>query len=99
LEKPKAHLELWHAVRTIGGSRYLVGVVVGHPTMVNGQRIVTSDLICVRMVADQQIEAETANTTYSLGDVGTARPITVSRGVSVSAPRRAAEIPPWPRAP
>jgi hypothetical protein len=44
LEKPKAHLELWHAVRTISGSRYLVGVVVGHPTMVNGQRIVTSDL-------------------------------------------------------
>jgi hypothetical protein len=68
--KPKAHLQLWHAVRTTGGSRHLVGFVFGHPRLENGHQIVTSDLVCVRLVAHQQIQAETLNTIYQLGDVG-----------------------------
>lgn len=69
--KPRAHLQLWYAVRTTGGSRHLVGFVFGHPTLENGHRIVTSDLVCVRLAAHQQIQAETLNTIYQLGEVGT----------------------------
>jgi hypothetical protein len=68
--KPKAHLQLWHAVRTTGGSRRLVGSVFGHPTLENGHRIVTSHLVCIRLVAHQQIQAETLNTIHQLGHVG-----------------------------
>jgi hypothetical protein len=67
--KPKARLQLWHAVRTTGGSRHLVGFVFDHRTLEDGHRIVTSDLVRVRMVTDQRVEVETLNTAYSLGDV------------------------------
>jgi hypothetical protein len=72
-EKPKAHLQLWHAVRTIAGSRHLVGFVFGHPRLEDGHRIVTTDIIRVRLVAQQQIQAETLNTIYQLGHVGAQR--------------------------
>jgi hypothetical protein len=71
LEKPAAYLHLWQLVRTVGGSRHLVGFAFGHPTVEGGHWIVTSDLVGVRIVARQEIQAETLNTIYHLGDVAT----------------------------
>jgi hypothetical protein len=71
-EKGTAYLHLWHLVQTVGGSRHLVGYVYGHPTLEGGHLIVTSDLVRLRIFARQHIQAETLNTIYHLGDVGTA---------------------------
>jgi hypothetical protein len=70
-EKGAAYLHLWHLLRTAAGTKHLAGFVFGHPTLEDGHWIVTSDLISVRIVARQQIQAETLNTIYHLGDVAT----------------------------
>jgi hypothetical protein len=70
-EKGAAYLHLWHLVRSAAGTKHLVGFVFGHPTLEGGHRIVTSDLVRIRIVTRQQIQAETLNTIYHLGDIGT----------------------------
>jgi hypothetical protein len=60
--KKRAKLHKW-ALKSIDGIYFLYGVVIGHPSFVNGKIVMTSQLLNINF---ETMEAETLNTIYTL---------------------------------